>query len=91
MSKLNQHELDDLTAWAESDAPTESGVIITGDKAAEMGQDILRRCGQTVTGQRKSIRRGTQPAPVDALAPETETRTQEIGPVRKNERWRSNE
>ncbi|MCI1210544.1 MULTISPECIES: hypothetical protein [Bifidobacterium] len=55
MSKLNQHELDDLTAWAESDAPTESGVIITGDKAAEMGQDILRSAGRPSLGSENAF------------------------------------
>lgn len=61
MSKLNQYELDDLTAWAESDAPTESGVIITGDKAAEMGQDILRGAGRPSLSNEKAFDEGRSP------------------------------
>ena len=50
MSKLNQSELDELTAWAESDAPTESGETVTGEMAARMGREALGMAGRPVLG-----------------------------------------
>lgn len=46
---LSQDELDELTAWAESDEPTKSGVTTAiGEEAARQGRELLRRAGVSV-------------------------------------------
>ena len=61
MSKLNQRELEDLVAWAESDGPVESGETVTGHEADRMADEALHMAGCPSLGHDRATGEGRSP------------------------------
>ncbi|MDN5973535.1 CopG family transcriptional regulator [Bifidobacterium crudilactis] len=61
MSKLTEQELRDLTSWAESDGPADSGVTLSEDDADRAAQRILRMVGRPSLGHRQATGEGSSP------------------------------
>ncbi|MEK0305985.1 CopG family transcriptional regulator [Bifidobacterium favimelis] len=61
MSKLDERDLADLTAWAESDGPVEDGFALSDEKAGRLTDRTMRMAGRPALDSRKATGEGRSP------------------------------
>lgn len=61
MSRLTKQELRELSDWAESDGPVDSGVTLTADEADRAAEQTLRMVGRPSLGHRQATGEGSSP------------------------------
>ncbi|MCI2149166.1 ribbon-helix-helix protein, CopG family [Bifidobacterium crudilactis] len=61
MSKLTKQDLKELTEWAKSDGPVDSGVALTTDAADQAAEQTLRMAGRPSLGHRQATGDGSSP------------------------------
>lgn len=61
MSKLDDHDLAELTAWAESDGPVDDGFTLGDGEARRLADRTMRMAGRPALGSRRATGEGRSP------------------------------
>lgn len=61
MSKLDERDLADLTAWAESDGPVDDGLTLSDEEARRLTDRTLHMAGRPSLDSRRATGEGRSP------------------------------
>lgn len=61
MSKLDEHDLAELTAWAESDGPVDDGFILGDEEDRRLADRTMRMAGRPALGSHRATGEGRSP------------------------------
>ena len=61
MSRLDEHDLADLTAWAESDGPVDDGFTLGDEEARRLADRTMRMAGRPALDSHRATGEGRSP------------------------------